>query len=91
MARQNEIYTQADANGDGLLDAEEYKTYYDLNKAEKTAEGSWVDPREDRATTQYTVINRINSDQEGVSFADIETMIRVGMPRMAELRAADGL
>ena len=59
--------------------------------ADKTAEGSWVDPREDRATTQYAVMNRINSDQEGVSFEDLETMIRVGMPRMAELRAADGL
>ena len=91
MARQNELFTQADANADGVLDAAEYETYYNSNNAEKTAKGEWVDPREDRAATQYAIVNRINAAREGVSFADIEAMIAAAMPHMQQLRAADGL
>ena len=31
MARQTELFTQADANNDGVLDAAEYATYYNSN------------------------------------------------------------
>ena len=91
MARQNELFTQADANADGVLDAAEYATYFNSNNADKTAKGEWIDTREDRAATQYALINRINAAQDGVKFADIETMIAVAMPHMQQLRAADGI
>ena len=45
MARQFELFTQADANADGVLDAAEYATYYNSSNAEKRARGEWVDPR----------------------------------------------
>ena len=91
MARQVELFNAADANADSVLDAAEYATYFNSNNADKTAKGEWVDTREDRAATQYPIVNRINAAQEGVSFADIETMIAAAMPHMAQLRAADGL
>ena len=91
MARQTELFNQADANNDGVLDAAEYETYYSSNDADKTAKGEWTDPREGRGAAQYALANQINPAQEGVTFADIETLIAAAMPKMAELRAADGL
>ena len=39
MAKAAEIFGQADANGDGVLDAAEYETYMQLNNAEADREG----------------------------------------------------
>ena len=90
-ARQMELFTAADANSDGLLDAAEYVTYYNSAIAEKTAAGEWTDPTEDRAATQYALMNRVNPAQDGITYDDVKAFIAASMPKMAELRAAEGL
>ena len=90
-ARQMELFTAADANSDGLLDAAEYVTYYNSAMAEKTAAGEWTDPTEDRAATQYALMNRVNPAQDGITYDDVKAFIAASMPKMAELRAAEGL
>ena len=84
-------FTAADANSDGLLDAAEYVTYYNSALAEKTAAGEWTDPTEDRAAIQYALMNRVNEAQDGITYDDVKAFIAASMPKMAELRAAEGL
>ena len=67
MARAAEIYAEADANGDGVLDASEYETYMRLNNAEAEREGTWADTREGRAAQSYALANQINPEREGCS------------------------
>ena len=90
-ARQMELFTAADANSDGLLDAAEYVTYYNAALAEKAAAGEWTDPTEDRAASQYALMNRVNAAQDGITYDDVKAFIAASMPKMAELRAAEGL
>ena len=88
-ARQMELFTAADVNSDGLLDAAEYVTYYNAALAEKAAAGEWTDPTEDRAASQYALMNRVNAAQDGVTYDDIKAFIAASMPKMRELRAAE--
>ena len=57
MAKAAEIFGQADANGDGVLDVAEYETYMQLNNAEAEREGTWKDERPGRAAQVYALAN----------------------------------
>ena len=57
MAKAAEIFTTADANGDGILDAAEFETYMQLNNAEADREGVWKDERPGRAAVVFAIAN----------------------------------
>ena len=67
MARATEIFSGADANGDGVLDAAEYEAYTQLNNEEAAREGRWYDTREGQCEAMYNLINQVNPDREGAT------------------------
>ena len=91
MARAVEIYNQADANGDGVLDTAEFEVYQQLNNEEAAREGQWSDDRPGRAAQSYAIINQVNPDREGCSLQEVFAMFGPYMAKWTELKTADGL
>ena len=91
MTQVNQMFTDADTNGDGVLDRSEWGVFHQKSNEMKVAEGNYVDDRADREQTKYAVLNLINPAQEGVTMADIRQSMVAAHPRWEELRIADGL
>ena len=91
MTQVNQMFTDADTNGDGILDRSEWAVFHQKSNEMKVAEGNYVDDRADREQTKYAVLNLINPAQEGVTMADIRQSMVAAHPRWEELRIADGL
>ena len=85
------MFSDADANGDGTLDATEWAVFHQKSNEMKVAEGNYVDDRPDRCQTKYTTLNLINPAQEGVTMDDIRQSMVHAHPIWEELRIADGL
>ncbi len=85
MGQMTEAYTAADANGDGLLDAEEFRTFQGtLNEAAKKR-GEWID--ESSTDKWYAVANKI-SEANGITMAEVMAVFGVSFAKHKELKAA---
>ena len=91
MARATEIFSGADSNGDGVLDAAEYEAYTQLNNEEAAREGRWYDTREGQCQAMYNLINQVNPDREGATQAEIFQFYGPFFAKWKELKSADGL
>ena len=91
MAKAAEIFAQADANGDGVLDAAEYEEYQRLNNEEAAREGNWSDDRPGRAAQSYAIMNQVNPERDGCSMQEVFSVYGPYMAKWTELKTADGL
>ena len=86
MEKMSKAWNDADTNGDGKLDLQEYKAWDAALKAHATSAGEWYD--EDRTDLHYNeVLNKIG---EGEGFTMAEMMMTWGpwMAKFEELKAA---
>ena len=85
IAKFGEMFAQADANGDGVLNREEYGTFMGLFRT-KFAElgGTQAEESQEQQDMFYTAFNNSNSATDGVSLEDWMS----GMKQMREAVAA---
>ena len=86
MAQYNEWWAQADANGDGLLNKEEWLAFRAAQMATRKAEGHFAEVREGANEAAYELLNEISPDRDGISKE--EFFVSLGV--FAEATAAMG-
>ena len=57
MTRYTQMFAEADANNDGVLDAAEYATVVRLGNEFGVSDGQWVDTRPEKAEILYNLVN----------------------------------
>ena len=88
MAKATGLLQQADADGDGLLSKAEYLNLMELFKQGAIENGTWVDDDMEHHGRTWDIANKINTEVDGVSFADFWTAVGQMMKKSAELKAA---
>ena len=79
MARWQEAFVAADANGDGVHDINEFKAFTRSNNEKEKAIGHFVDEREEPMDKMFAIANKYNPNNEGVSFEDMSAVINAFM------------
>ena len=69
MAKMQTMFTESDANGDGLLDADEFAVFEGKAKADNVEKGGWTDPRAEMTTQTFNALNLVNTEEAGISYA----------------------
>ena len=87
MAKLGEAFTQADANGDGLLNAEEYLTFQTLMQNAAAERGDFVDRRDGYPAKWFALANRVNGETDGATMQDFMTVMGSVMVTMMALKA----
>ena len=90
MAEYAKMFSDADANGDGVLDEAEYRVFMAAGVAKGRSEGHFVDDSEEKIARGYALGNRVTPGVEGVSMADIGATMPIYHAKFNELKAADG-
>ena len=91
MAEYAKMFADADANGDGVLDEAEYRTFCAAGVAKGRSEGHYVDDSEEKFARSYALANRVTPGVDGVSMADLGATMPIYHTKFNELKAADGL
>ena len=91
MAAFNETFNSSDANGDGLLNRDEYIVCTKASEAKEAERGGWVMGDDEYTGRFYAAANMITPGTDGVSMADMMTAIGVIMAKSEELKQAAGL
>ena len=66
------LFTEADADGDGRLNLEEWLSYVQKHEAVKAARGEPSTPKtKEKSTATYNVLNKVSPDADGVSPEDL--------------------
>lgn len=87
MAEFNAKFTEADANGDGRLNLEEYLPYARLATALYQGDNGSICPDfdEERARLEYDLFDSWNPEAEGVDFAEMTKANMAMMARVTEV------
>ena len=88
-ARMDADFATADANGDGLLTLEEYRTWAASLRAAAEADGVFHDPRPETIEAHFALCDQVNPATQGFSMDDFKAMTGVCMKKYLELKAAD--
>ena len=70
MTAMANAFNAADANGDGRLDLEEARTFYNALKEQAEARGKFGGTYEGGIEDNYRLTNSINPDAEGFTYAE---------------------
>ena len=84
----NELWAEADANKDKLLNRDEYKTFKSLMMAEATQQGDWMDSN-DHTESDYELIKHVQNNEKGITMDDMMRIMGVWMAKFEELKQQD--
>ena len=87
MTKFGKMFSDADTNGDGRLNLEEYRVFQASAKAAAVAEGEWTDA-EDHQEADYNIINSVSAE-DGFTIAEMQQIMGPWMAKMTELKEAD--
>ena len=88
MAKFTEAFAASDANGDGRLDADEWKVFQGHMKTMTEERGDFFDAREDVHAKWYALGNRVSSEAEGLAMGDFFQVMGASMKKSLALKAA---
>ena len=87
MAKFGKMFSDADTNGDGRLNLEEYKAFQAAAKVDATANNEWVEAAPDM-DGDYAILNSVSAE-EGFTIAEMQQIMGPWMAKMTELKNAD--
>ena len=87
MAKFTEAFSASDADQDGKLSAEEWKTFQSHMKTMTEERGDFFDAREDVHAKWWELGNRV-SEGDGVSMSDFFQVMGASMAKSLALKAA---
>ena len=91
MAEFAKTFTESDANGDGVLNRDEYIVCIKASEARAIAKGCWAMCDDEYTGRFYAAANMITPGTDGVSMADMGQAIGVVGAKSQELKEAAGL
>ena len=91
MAEQLEFFNSCDANGDGVLNLEEWRAYGQKNVEKAANEGTFYDSRPETWEKMYGIFNDANSATDGVSYADWTACMGVFSKVHEEMKSQMGI
>ena len=87
MGKFAKMFNDADANGDGRLNLEEYKVFNAAARADATANGEWLDA-DSHDEDNYALLNSVTAE-DGFTMADMHQIMGPWMAKMNELKDAN--
>ena len=91
MAEYTKMFSDADANGDGVLDEAEYRVWMAAATAKGRSEGHFVDDSEEKIARTFALANRVTPGVDGISMSDMFAPMALYHAKFNELKTADGL
>ena len=91
MAEYSKMFSDADANGDGVLDEAEFRVFMAATTAKARSEGHYVDDSEAKIARSFALANRVTPGVDGCSMSDMFAPMTLYHTKFEELKAADGL
>ena len=90
MARVTEDWNSSDANTDGFLDQAEFIVYQEKQRANAASKGTFAGKAEGHDEKWYAILNDINTEHDGVSFAEYMSAIGAFMAKFETMKAEIG-
>ena len=87
-AKMHDAFVASDADGNGVLNLEEWLVYMTKLNDNAKANGHYVDESEDTPRKMYALANRINPATEGVSEPEFGKIMELFFSKHAEWHAA---
>ena len=87
MGKYGKMFSDADTNGDGRLNLDEYKLFNAAAKAMAIAENEWIEAG-DHNDSDYAIMNTVSAE-EGFTMAEMQQIMGPWMAKMTELKNAD--
>ena len=87
MARMNNAWNEADADGDGKLNLQEHKNWENKMRALKEADGDWHES--DHAEANYAIANSV-IEGDGYTMAEMWAVMGPWRQKWEAIKAADG-
>ena len=87
MGKFAKMFSDADTNGDGRLDLEEYRVFSAATKAIALADGDWREAG-DHDEENYAIINSVSAE-DGFTMAEMQQTMGPWMAKFTELKNAD--
>ena len=91
MAEYTKMFSDADANGDGVLDEQEFRVWMAAAAAKARSEGHFVDDSEEKLVRSFAIGNRVTPGVDGLSMSDMFAPMALYHAKFNELKTADGL
>ena len=91
MAEYTKMFSDADANGDGVLDEAEFRAFSAASFVKARSEGHYVDDSEEKIARSFALANRVTAGVDGISMSDMFAPMALYHAKFNELKAADGL
>ena len=91
MAEYTKMFSDADANGDGVLDEAEFRVFMAASTAKARQEGHYVDDSEEKIVRSFGLAQRVTPGVDGASMSDMFAPMALYHAKFNELKAADGL
>ena len=88
MQKMHEIWDEADANKDKLLNREEYRNFKTLMMAEAEQQGDWCETT-DNTDLDYELMHSIQNNDKGISMDDMMRIMGPWMLKFEELKHLD--
>ena len=87
MTKFGKMFSDADTNGDGRLNLEEYRAFSAATKAEAESAGEWREAG-DRDEENFAILNSISAE-DGFTMAEMQMVMGPWMAKFTELKNAD--
>ena len=87
MAKFGKMFADADGNGDGRLNLEEYRAFSATTKAEAESLGEWREAG-DRDEENFAILNSVSAE-DGFTMAEMQQVMGPWMAKFTELKNAD--
>merc|ERR1711997_968809 len=87
MGKFAKMFSDADTNGDGRLNLEEYRVFSATTKAEAVANGDWREAG-DHDEDNYAIMNSVSAE-DGFTMAEMQQIMGPWMAKFTELKNAD--
>ena len=87
MGKFGKMFSDADSNGDGRLNLEEYRAFLAAAKADAISTGDWTEV-DDHVEENYAIVNSISAE-DGFTMAEMQQTTGPWMAKMTELKNAD--
>ena len=88
MQKMNELWAEADANKDKLLNRDEYKKFKSLMMEEAEQQGDWMDTN-DHTESDYELIKHVQNNEKGITMDDMMRIMGIWMAKFEELKQQD--
>ena len=87
MTKFGKMFADADSNGDGRLNLEEYRAFSAATKAEAESAGEWREAG-DRDEENFAILNSVSAE-DGFTLAEMQQVMGPWMAKFTELKNAD--